>query len=458
MHLHKRITGFITMMSLSVITAISVTTALACPVNARYDEVKAEPVIGDDYVFTSGDWQYYIMGENPVVCGYTGADEKITIPTEIDGKKVTKVSGRKTSDKILSFTEEKFSFFSGKAANVKEVIIPEGVLAIGIYTFQSSGIEKITLPKSLISIGCSAFWSCKSLESVTIPENVKVIGENAFGESGLKEVYLPEGLQSIGRFAFGSAYDLKRIYIPDTVTEIGESAFSETALEEVTLPKGIVKAESNIFYGCKELKKACISEGTVIVEEGLFHNCTALEEIYLPSTLNSLQGIVTYSQSLKTVNFAGSREECENLYGENIIFDLLIQWDYIFDDNNDMQAFLTTEQIDKIKINYGVPVPIAQPIPVPVPDPEEKFTLDAEVIFLAVITALGIILTVGFAAAFIKRTRGIQKKRAEEKIKEEKEGFHPEILGVWQCERCKTLNGPIAAYCYKCGRKKGENQ
>lgn len=426
--------------------------ALCCPVNAGYDEERAEPVISDDYVFTSGDWQYYPLGENISVCGYTGSRKKITVPSEIDGKRVTRVTGRKTNVNLMTETDFSFadeeknnekSFFSGNAADVKEVIIPEGVLSIGIYTFQNSGIEKITLPKSLISIGYKAFWKCERLETAAIPENVKIVGGRAFGESGLKEVYLPEGLESIGSYAFDSTH-IKQIYIPDTVTEIGNDAFKETELEEVALPNGILKAEGELFYRCKELKKAYISEGTTSIDGALFKECSKLEEIYLPSTAAALYNMWECGTSLKTVNLAFDREKCEALFGDDLT-------EYFISPDSTVS---NKQWANNLSINYSVPVPI----PEPVPYPDEKFGLDEEAIFFAVITALEIILTAVAVISFIKRAKGVQKKRSEAKIKEEKEGFHPEILGVWQCEKCRTPNSPIADYCYKCGRKRGKNQ
>lgn len=418
---------------------------LCCPVSAYYDEEMAEPYINIRDQLTSGDWKYYNMGESICVCGYTGNDEKITIPSEIDGKKVTKVSGRKTSTEAGG----RKNFFSEYANTVKEVIVPEGVIAIGIYTFENSLIEKISLPKSLIYIGYSAFYNCTKLTSVTIPENVKIISRSAFEESGLEEILLPEGLESIGEYAFYYT-PLKRIYIPDTVNYIGEYAFRKTDLEEITLPKGLVKVEKSIVANCQNLKRVYISEGITRLEDSIFDNCQNLEEIYFPSTLCYSGEILRFNNSLKNIYFAGDEADYKALFGEGSIMDVFVA--------NEWRTKYSIEAIYSIKPIYNTPVPTAEPVPYSITYPEDKFKFDSTEILLLAVTLLGITLTVVLFGMYIVKTRSFKKEKAAAKLKEEKEGFHPEILGVWQCGKCGTANSPIANYCYKCGRKRGQEK
>lgn len=415
---------------------------LCCPISALYDEEMAEPYINIRDQLTSGDWKYYDMGESLCVCGYTGKDEKITIPSEINGKKVTKVSGRKTSTEAGG----RKNLFSEYADSVKEIIIPEGVIAIGLYTFENSLVEKISLPKSLISIGYCAFYNCLKLTSITIPENVKTIGRNAFEKSGIEEILLPEGLESIGEYAFHFT-PLKSIYIPDTVSYIGEYAFRKTELEEITLPKSLVKAESCILANNQNLKRVYISEGTTKLEDGIFDNSKNLEEIYLPSTLCKSGEILNNNQSLKTIYFAGDESDYKELFGVEDIKDALV--------SSEWREQGSYREIENIKLVYNTPVPIAEPVPYSITYPKEEIELDSTEIMLLSVTLLGITLTAALFGMYIAKTRSIKKEKAEAKLREEKEGFHPEILGVWQCGKCGTANSPIANYCYKCGRKRG---
>lgn len=65
-------------------------------------------------------------------------------------------------------------------AQVKTVVIEEGVTDIGEYAFYQCGVTSITLPSTLTEIKKEAFDGCANLEAVTIPESVTAIGNYAF--------------------------------------------------------------------------------------------------------------------------------------------------------------------------------------------------------------------------------------------------------------------------------------
>lgn len=422
-------------------------TVLILPVNAVYNEETIEPEERD--TVRSGDWEYYPIGDTVCICGYSGKEEKITVPAEIDGKRVTKIAGRKNVKKLVDMDIVTFmqSNIFPYTDTVKEVIISEGIISVGLYAFQSSKIEKITLPESLKYIGCRAFDSC-TLTSFVVPENVEYIGDYAFGKSDIEEIYLPEGLEYIGECAFeGSA--LKEVYIPDTVKVIGQYAFRNTQLEEIHLPGGIIKAERGLAANCKNLKRAYIEEGVETLGVNLFAYDRVLEEIYFPMSLKSSERILTGNDSLKALHFAGI--EYNNPLAEeweDIVYSL------IKEDWRNSENF--SEFSSNLMVTYGVysvPVPLDKPLPPGVSDPEESSGEDLVSIILLGVTLVCFILTTVSLTIFIRRALGIRAKKKETVLKDAKEGFHPEVLGVWQCKKCGTSNSPIANYCYKCGRK-----
>ncbi|MBR5295628.1 MAG: leucine-rich repeat domain-containing protein, partial [Clostridia bacterium] len=81
------------------------------------------------------------------------------------------------------------------------------------------------IPKGVTSVGKSAFYGCKALNSVTIPASVKEIGESAFEWTGLTGVTIPSGVTSIGKKAFFWCFSLSSVTLSNSVTEIGDSAF-----------------------------------------------------------------------------------------------------------------------------------------------------------------------------------------------------------------------------------------
>ena len=145
---------------------------------------------------------------------------------------------------------------------IREVEIMEGVTSIGDYAFQvwsennfamKSGLEKVTLPRSLRRIGNYAFfYSC--LESVELPSGLVEIGESAFAYSTLKgELGLPNTLERIGFNAFDSCGNLTSAEVPESVKEIGKYAFSGCRKLHVTV-NGNCTVGNNAFDGVESVE------------------------------------------------------------------------------------------------------------------------------------------------------------------------------------------------------------
>jgi len=137
--------------------------------------------------------------------------ELVEIPESIEGKPITAIVDA--------------CFFD--CADVKKVIIPEGIVSIGAQAFAlCRGLTEMIVPDSVTEIGHHAFRDCKGLKKVILSKNLKVlpIGLFAFCYLHEPEIILPEGLEVIERGAFWSAghFDL---VIPDSVKEIGVGAF-----------------------------------------------------------------------------------------------------------------------------------------------------------------------------------------------------------------------------------------
>lgn len=407
----------------------------------RISAAEENRVYGEGFseCFEYGDWLYYDRGDHIRICGYRGIEESITLPSEIDGKRVTEVSDRE-HETNNSVKREKSTFFDPLNTVTKKVVVSEGIRLIGEGTFSGSIIEKAVLPESLEEIEAFAFYECKNLSLAEIPKNVRIIGEKAFYSAGLEEIILKEGLEIIGSCAF-SLNPLKAVSIPSTVAEIGEWAFSSTEIEDIILPKNLTKVDKCVFSNCEKLKRACISEGTERIKDSVFSGCRSLEEVYFPSTLTGISPIFWENDSLKSLHFASEESRCEFLTDGSI-------WDSLFSYRNKIEgekekAYLVFEGLN---ITYNTPVPEPPP-----PVHESGFSLDGAAAAFMAITALGFLCTLIFLCLLIKSKRTAAGKKAEET---KEEGFHPQVLGIWHCERCGTANGPVANYCYSCGKKR----
>ncbi len=99
---------------------------------------------------SSALFSYTRSGDTAAITGYSGEDERLVIPTMIDGYAVTEIADS-------AFSSDK----------IKSVVVPEGVVRIGWFAFaECKNLESVTLPKSVTAIGYSAFPT--KLSPVTI--------------------------------------------------------------------------------------------------------------------------------------------------------------------------------------------------------------------------------------------------------------------------------------------------
>ena len=176
----------------------------------------------------------------------------------------------------------------------KEIVLPDSVDYKGkkypvtkmtIRAFaQKANLEKIKLPKSIISIGDQCFYYCTSLKSVTLSDSLATIGQSAFsGCSVLDSLTLPNSLTNIGHEAFSYCKGLGAVILPDSITWIGKYAFRGcTNLAYIRLPKKLRTIYEYAFADCSSLKKLEIPNGVETISEGCLLGCINLEELVIP--------------------------------------------------------------------------------------------------------------------------------------------------------------------------------
>ena len=155
--------------------------------------------------------------------------------------------------------------------------------------FSTIGLREITFPKSITTIGSSAFKDCINLNAVVMNEGVKTIYGEAFsGCTKMTSIYLPESVTSIGSYTFYNCNSLTSITIPESVTSIGDWAFQNcNSLTNITIPESVTSIGGRAFSGCSSLTSISIPESVTSVGGAVFYGCSALTKVEILCSISS---------------------------------------------------------------------------------------------------------------------------------------------------------------------------
>lgn len=201
---------------------------------------------------------------------YGKSREELTVPEELDGKKVTAIGKEAFRDDTM----------------VKTLIVSNGVKSIGDNAFLSCyALSKIDIPESVVSIGTNVFtgtaWEKSMLENnteivvhgilvkvdasqteYTVPDGVKIIGSGVFyNNRTIEKIVLPASLEEIGTYALAGCESLKEISIPDSVYRIKYCAFADCGIEKLNIPATVGVIEQDAFLNVNRITYKGNAEG-----------------------------------------------------------------------------------------------------------------------------------------------------------------------------------------------------
>ncbi len=243
--------------------------------------------------------------------------------------------------------------------NLTSLTLSNSVESIKELAFSGIGIEQLTIPRSMKSIGKDAFYRCKnlttltiddaavelldgafsectglknvdlgnavtlvdgfrdctSLTSITIPASAKIVG----GTTGftnctaLTSVTLSPGVERLDMSAFEGCTSLKTLEIPTTVTLIGERALARCAFASFTLPNSVIQVSPRAFEDNNELETVTLPNSLDRIEEQALHHCTNLNDITLPASVKTI-GVRAFQgcESLSAINITDGVETIQD--------------------------------------------------------------------------------------------------------------------------------------------------
>ncbi len=178
--------------------------ALVCLVGTYGMTAKAQTLTTDD------GYEYEVLEDGTVkITGYTGKNIDLVIPEAIDGKPVTVIG-----DCAFNGIDIVISYSPYTSSRITSVKLPDSLKVIERYAFNGANIKELVIPDGVTQIGDSAFLNNKKLESVDFPDTLTVIETGAFeGCEKLKSVVIPGSVSSIGNFAFAHCDALESVTI-----------------------------------------------------------------------------------------------------------------------------------------------------------------------------------------------------------------------------------------------------
>lgn len=155
-------------------------------------------------------------------------------------------------------------------------------------------IKAVEIKEGVTSIAgedtTGAFSGMTNVSNAVLPKSMITIGASAFDHCNLSEVFIPEGVVTIGEYAFCHNDNNANIVISEGVRTIGYAAFSGVA-ESIELPSSLQNMDDGALKNSllPRLKNLSIAAGndSFSVKDGVLYNNDQKELVLFPCGLEN---------------------------------------------------------------------------------------------------------------------------------------------------------------------------
>lgn len=212
--------------------------------------------------------------------------------------------------------------------NVKKIVIPESVTSVGTSAFQMiPALEELEIYASLNMVDHTrfdnVFWSNTRKNKSTVKGKLKkiILGENysATGEIGSALFYgldfdeidiQMKNIQNLGSSMFMKNTRLKSFTVPKTVKIINQAAFYETTeLKEITIPKNVQTMDVEAFRKSGLEKIWILNKDLVIKEPTTEEESAAKTKVYIYNPKETVKDFIAIPKDVTIYGYAGSTAE-----------------------------------------------------------------------------------------------------------------------------------------------------
>lgn len=130
----------------------------------------------------------------------------------------------------------------------------------------------------------------KDITSCIIHEDARIIAGNAFDSSNLESIEIPETVIFVGSGAFNRCSMLADVTLPNTITSLETGLFNScTSLETVIIPDSVTAIRDSVFWQCTSLKGITISDSVTSIGMTAFISCEAFTSVYIPASVEYME-------------------------------------------------------------------------------------------------------------------------------------------------------------------------
>lgn len=307
-----------------IISMILVAVLLLACVSCSSKDKKAEEFVlperaqVDTSLHTFGFYEYFVYDDDTVaIYSYSGEESDVRIPDEINGKKVVEIcpSAFLKNSYIKSVTMGDNLEVIGMGAfascpSLSSVTFGKKVWNISINAFDETPFID-SLKDEFVIVGDSVLLLYNgNKDTVDVPDGVRHIS-SAFAQSTtIDDVKLPDSVLTIGRYAF-SASSIKNIYFGNNLRYVGGMAFMDCDyLTYVDLPDTVEYIDEYAFSRCPSLYAVNLGASVKKIEQYAFYQCSNVKYIYMPKTVTSI-GDYAFSDwySILVVYYEGTESD-----------------------------------------------------------------------------------------------------------------------------------------------------
>ena len=294
----------ITMLPLSAVTAFAASASSYPTPTSPTDPVANDGTYWYAYKENADDTATITITDflGPVDSTKTSDSYTITVPTELDGRKVTGL-GESSFSGIYSPDHQKDYILLSFCNQIQSVTIPESVTSIGKSAFEHcSNLDSLIINGVATSmIGAYAFASCTSLTSLSLVGSFQTIGDCAFASCGMTSLTIDATITSIEKYAF-SSNSLTSLSLTGNVQKIGDYAFANcTSLTSLSLTGNIQKIGDHAFDSCSSLNTVTLPKSLTSIGSYAFDSCTSLDSIEIPGKVTEIGDCAFHLSGLTSV-------------------------------------------------------------------------------------------------------------------------------------------------------------